>query len=306
MRHTSSPTATLCLILAMLLWASSLSALKIAFTSYHPMQVIFGRMLIASLCFVPFIRSFSRISWQRHDIRYLLLMAFFEPCLYFLLEAGALENTSASQAGMMTAFLPLLVAIGAWLVLKEEIGRLTLVGFLVAICGAALLSLTAESTAAASAPLLGNILELGAMACAAGYTLCLKHLSGRYPPLLLTAVQAFVGTLFFALFLAKPGVGLPLHWDHWPGLAIIYLGTLTTFGAYGLYNFGVSRIPANQAAAFVNLIPVFSLVFGFWLLGEDLSRGQWLASLLVFTGVYLSQRGGRALLKTQALGNSAL
>jgi drug/metabolite transporter (DMT)-like permease len=290
----------------MLLWASSLIALKIAFISYDPMQVIFGRMLIASLCFVPFIRSFSRIPWQRRDIYYLLLMAIFEPCLYFLLEAGALENTSASQAGMITAFLPLLVAIGAWVVLKEEIGRLTLVGFVVAICGAALLSLTAENTVSAPAPLLGNLLELGAMVCAAGYTICLKHLSGRYPPLLLTAVQAFIGTLFFALFLAKPGVGLPLYWDNAPGLAIIYLGTLVTFGAYGLYNFGVSRIPANRAAAFVNLIPVFSVALGYWLLGEELSRGQWLATLLVFAGVYLSQRGGRMLRKTQAVGSSAL
>ena len=36
------------LTLAMLLWASSFVALKLAFRGYHPMQVIFGRMFIAS------------------------------------------------------------------------------------------------------------------------------------------------------------------------------------------------------------------------------------------------------------------
>lgn len=280
------------LLLAMLLWASSLVALKVAFRSYHPMQVIFGRMLIASLCFLPFVPGFLRLSWRRRDLPYLLLMAAFEPCLYFIFEAKALENTSASQAGMITAMFPLLVAVGAWLLLRERIGRLTLLGFCLAICGAALLSYAAEETAASPAPLLGNLLELGAMVCAAGYTICLKHLSGHYPPLFLTAVQAFIGSLFFAFFLLPADIGLPHQW-HWvPALAVIYLGTFITFGAYGLFNFAVSRVPASQAAAFVNLIPVFSVMLGALLLAERLTGGQWLAAAMVFGGVFLSRYGG--------------
>ncbi len=293
--ETRSTAATLSLILAMLLWSSSFVALKIAFTGYHPMQVIFGRMLVASICFVPFIPGFLRLKWQRRDMRYLVLMAVFEPCLYFIFEARALENTSASQAGMITAMLPLLVAVGAGALLKERISRLTLVGFFISICGAVILSLGAEATAASPAPLLGNLYELLAMVCAAGYTICLKHLSDRYPPLFLTATQAFIGSLFFAFFLLPEGVGLPRHWNAGPGLAVIYLGTFITLGAYGLYNFAVSRIPANQAAAFVNLIPVFSVMLGFILLGERLNLWQWLASGLVFGGVYLSRLGGKRL-----------
>ena len=41
------PTFTL--LGAMLLWASSFIALKIAFRDFDPMVVIFGRMLVASL-----------------------------------------------------------------------------------------------------------------------------------------------------------------------------------------------------------------------------------------------------------------
>ncbi len=289
-------TATLSLLLAMLLWASSFVALKIAFTGYHPMQVIFGRMLVASLCFLPFLPGFFRIKWRRQDLRYLLLMAIFEPCLYFIFEAKALENTSASQAGMITAILPLLVAVAAWALLKERISRLTLIGFFIAICGAILLSLAAEATSSSPAPLLGNLFELAAMICATGYTICLKHLSGRYSPLFLTAVQAFIGSIFFAFFLLPADVGLPEHWITGPGLAVIYLGTFITLGAYGLYNFGVSRIPASQAAAFVNLIPVFSVILGSVLLAERLTNWQWLAVIIVFSGVFLSRQGGKKLL----------
>lgn len=274
----------------MLLWASSFVALKLAFRGYHPMQVIFGRMFVASLCFLPFIPSFRKINWRKRDLRLLLVMAICEPCLYFLFEARALELTSASQAGMITAILPLLVAILAWSVLREKITRQTLAGFSLAIFGALWLSLAGEASEAAPNPLLGNFFEFLAMICAAGYTVSLKHLSANYPPLFLTAFQAFLGSLFFFPFLLLPGVGFPTSLETGPALATLYLGTVITFGAYACYNFGVSRIPASQAAGYINLIPVFSVLLGMLILNETLNLSQWLACGLVFGGVWLSSR----------------
>ena len=57
-------------------------------------------------------------------------------------------------------------------------------------------------------------------------------------------------------------------------LALIYLGTLVTVIAYGLYNFGVSRIPVSQASAYINLIPVFAVILGFTILGERFTNQQ--------------------------------
>ena len=276
------------LVLAMLLWASSFVALKLAFRGYHPMQVIFGRMFIASLCFAIFIPSFRKLNWRRRDLKYLLIMAVCEPCLYFLFEAKALELTSASQAGMITAILPLLVAILAWSLLKEQITRQTLAGFMLAILGAGWLSLASETSAEAPNPLLGNFCEFLAMVCAAGYTVSLKHLTDNYPPFFLTAFQAFVGSLFFFPFLLIPDVGFPAVWNTEPLLAIVYLGTFITLGAYGCYNYSVSCIPASQAASYINLIPVFSVLLGILILGESLNKSQWLACGLVFSGVGLS------------------
>jgi drug/metabolite transporter (DMT)-like permease len=276
------------LILAMLLWASSFVALKLAFRGYHPMQVIFGRMFIASLCFVAFIPAFRKIKWRRRDLKYLLIMAVCEPCLYFIFEARALQLTTASQAGMITAILPLLVAILAWGLLKERITRITLAGFILAILGACWLSLASDTSMDAPDPLLGNFFEFLAMVCAAGYTVSLKHLTNNYPPLFLTAFQAFLGSLFFFPFLLLPDIGFPVDWQPGPLLAIAYLGTFITFGAYGCYNYSVSRIPASQAAGYINLIPVFGVVLGMLILGETLNLSQWMACGLVFSGVGLS------------------
>ena len=70
---------------------------------------------------------------------------------------------------------------------------------------------------------------------------------------------------------------------------MIYLGAVITLGAYGCYNFGVSKLPASQATAFINLIPVFTVILGWLVLVEKFNFMQYLAAATVFAGVVLSQ-----------------
>lgn len=277
-----------CLVLAMALWGSSFIALKFAFSELPPMWVIFGRMALGSLVFLLAWRWRGRLDYRAGDWKYLLGLTACEPCLYFIFEALALQNTSAAQAGMITALLPLLVAMGAYVFLRERITRTTLAGFLLAVVGAVWLSLAGEASSSAPAPLLGNFYEFLAMLCAMGYTLLLKFLSQRYSPFILTAMQAFIGSLFF-LPLALLTEPLPSQFSVLGVGSVVYLGLVVTVGAYGLYNYGVSRLPASQASGFTNLIPVFTLIFAALLLGESLSPLQYLAATLVFVGVALSQ-----------------
>ncbi len=192
----------------MALWGSSFMALKVAFRELPPMWVIFGRMALGSLIFLVAWRWRGRIDYRPGDWRYLLALAVCEPCLYFICESLALQQTSAAQAGMITALLPLLVAVGACFLLHEKIARMTWIGFALAVLGSLWLTLASEPDSHAPNPLLGNLFELLAMLCATGYTLLLKHLSARYSPFTLTAMQAFIGTLFF-LPLALATAGLP-------------------------------------------------------------------------------------------------
>jgi drug/metabolite transporter (DMT)-like permease len=290
---TLSPAwaARIGLIGAMVLWGSSFIALKIAFRAYDPMVVIFGRLILASFCFLLFWHHLTGgVQYRRGDWRWLLLMAFCEPCLYFIFEAKAIENTSASQAGMITALLPLMVAVAARFFLRERLHARMMVGFAAAVAGAVWLSWKAVPTANAPRPVLGNFFEFLAMVCAVGYTIILKYLSLRYSPSLLTAVQAFVGSVFYLPFLLLPSTVLPGHIDLSAAAAVAYLGVCVTIGAYRLYTFGISRISASQASAFVNLIPVFTAVLGHVILGEVMTAGQYGGCALIFAGIYLSQR----------------
>lgn len=278
----------LALLLAMVLWGSSFVALKYSFQEMHPLMVILGRMAIAACCFLPFFRSVARVGFRRRHLPPVLAMCLCEPCLYFLFESAALTYTSASQASMITSMLPLMVALSAGFFLGERISNRTIGGFVVAAAGAIWLSMGGKGTEAAPHPALGNFLEFMAMVCATGYTILMKRLSKELHPFFLTGLQAFAGALFFAPVLLLPSVrATSLSVNGW--LAVFYLGTVVSVGAYGLYNYGVSRIPASQASAFVNLIPVFAILLGYLLLGERLTMWQWLACGLVFGGVLLSQ-----------------
>lgn len=280
---------TISLTTATLIWGSSFIVMKYTFAVIDPMVVIFGRMAVASICFLALIPRLGGFTYQRGDIWLLVGMALFEPCFYFIFEVQALVHTTASQAGMVTATLPLMVAVTARLFLGERISRRTFVGFVMAVGGVIWLSLAADSTESAPNPALGNLLEALAMVCAAGYITLLKHLTQRYGPLVLTAIQAFVGCIFFFPFLWLPSTEIPTQWPLPAVGAIVYLGAAVTLCAYGLYNYGVSRVPASQASVFINLIPVFAVVMGVIFLSERFEFWQYPAGLLVFAGVYVSQ-----------------
>ena len=295
----------LALVLAMLLWSSAFIVLKNLLAVWGPGQVIFGRMLVASACFLMLWPFWRNIGYRAGDWRWFIAMGLAEPCLYFLFEAHALNYTSAGQAGMITATLPLLVSITAFLFLGERISRRQLSGFLIAILGVVVLTLSGERTAAAPCAWLGNLLEFGAMLCASGYVIALKHLSARYSPLFLTALQAFTGVVFFApLALLEP---LPSVVGVTQWCSLLYLGACVTLGAYLLNNWAITRLPVTQASAFSNLIPVFTAIFAWFIVSDRLTVRNGIGMAVVIAGLFLSQAGKnrKAVIDTDFAGRTA-
>lgn len=253
------------------------------------MIVIFGRMVVGFLFMALFFRPFKNLKFKKGDIKYLAFMGLCEPCLYFIFEAIAIQNTSASQAGMVTATLPLIVAFAAWFFLKEKLNLKIILGFLIALVGVSLLSFGSHVTENAPNPVFGNLMEGLAMVTAAGYIITMKKLSSSYSSLFITSFQALIGSVFYFPLLFLPSTVVPLEFNLPSFLAIVYLGVFVTFGAYGSYNYGVSKIPASQATAFINLIPVFTLILGTLILNDILSGIQYIAIILVFLGIIVSQ-----------------
>ncbi len=277
------------LLIAMLTWASSFIALKSAIGPLGPMSVVFGRMVVSSLCFVYFIKGFLKLEFTKKDIKYILLMTAFEPCLYFIFEAKALQYTTASQAGMITSMMPLMTAIGAGIVLKEVITKKVMIGSFIAVVGAIWLSLSAQSSENASNPMLGNFLEFLAMICGAWYAIAIRYLTQRFSALFLTAAQGFVGAIFFFPLAIWEYNTISMNVTNEALLWVLYLGVVVTIGGYGMFNLALSRIEASRASVFVNLIPVFTVILAYLFLGEVLKPTEIIASMVILCGVAISQ-----------------
>lgn len=140
------------LLLAMVFWSTSYVALRIALQragSVHGHGRAHG---VATLLFLPLWGGLLRDLRRKGQWRWLLLMAFAEPCCYFLLETRALCLTTASQAGMIISLLPLITAVVAWRLLGERVSLRGWIGFALAVAGVVWLSLQSAVDETATAP----------------------------------------------------------------------------------------------------------------------------------------------------------
>lgn len=281
---------TLSIIGAVFLWGSSFVAMRIVLKDLHPFAVMFCRLFSALIFIIPISIKLFPKSYQKNDWKILLSMVLFQPCLYFLFESNALTFTTSSQAGVISACLPLMVAVAAWFFLSESINSKTIIGLILSICGVILLTIFQSRQIDAPHPVLGNILEVGAMFSACANLILIKKLSSNYGAWSLTGMQIIAGTIFFL-----PGIKYiinadPSIWTMQLIFLLLYLGICVSFLAFGLYNWGISKIKVSRASIFINLIPVTAVMLGWLILGETLNSKQMIAAIIVISGVLLSNQ----------------
>ncbi len=292
-RSTASPgiPAYAAIIISVFLWGGSFAATRLGLGELGVFSLMSLRFLTAGVLLAPFLPRFIRSlrkSFRKGDGKPLLIMVLLQPCLYFLFESNALRFTTASQAGVISATVPLLTALGAWMILKEAVSKRIIAGMVIAVGGIIVITLGGSPDSGAQKPLLGNLLELFAMTSAAGYLIAVRKLSSRYDTWLLSALQIYTGMIFFSpglIITFQSGISV----TELPLLSIIYLGAASSVAAFGLFNWGMKYVPAATASSFINLIPVVA-AFGAWLvLGEILSGLQTVGAGVVLAGVLISQ-----------------
>jgi drug/metabolite transporter (DMT)-like permease len=295
LRSLTSPGSLLPLALlagAVLFWGTSFAAIKVALGSFTPMTTMWLRMAVATLAFAPFWTRVPRPEYRKGDWRLLAVAALCIPCLYYVAEGYAIQLTTSSQAGVISAIVPLLVAGGAWLFLREKLSWQGAVAIGLSLLGVAVLSLSGSAARSAPNPAIGNLLELLAMVAAAGSMLTIKHLSTRYDPWWLTGMQAAVGAVFFLpmAIASNPATWLAATPAAW--LCVAYLGVFVSLGAFGLYNSALKALPASRAALSINMVPAVALLAGWLVLGESLNGVQLVACAVVIGAVVFGELGG--------------
>ncbi len=280
--------AYLSIAIAVILYGTTLTATKICLGYYTTPQLMSFRMIVSAILFLPFIFTvYKNIKIEKKDIWLILLMMLCEPCLYFIFETNALKYTTSGQAGIVSSLEPVILVIGARIILKEKFVRIVYLGLFISIIGSILLSVSSDVSELAPNPLLGNFLELIAIILTDTCVITTKYLMDRYPPFFLAGIAVIGGAIFFSV------INLASHGSFHVVLntslfLVIYLGILTVV-AYALYNYAICTLPASKFSPFLFVLPVAAVIFGWFFLGETINIKQFGACILVFAGICICQ-----------------
>lgn len=258
-------------IVAMLFWSLTFVWYKVVQNYYRPYEVVFLRLLLAATLLFGFMFLFrKRERVEGKDLLYLMLVAFFEPFLYFLGEANGMRFVSSTLGSLIISTIPLVTAIGAWAILREKVSPQLIVGLIVSFGGVALLSL-AEPDLSGTAK--GILLLLIAVFAGMFYGITVRRMTLKYRSLTIVAWQNAFGMLYMLpLFLIY-------DWGHFSTMRHNATGLLTiaemslfaSLGAFLLYTGVIRELGVIRSNIFTNLIPVFTVFLAFLMQGDPLT-----------------------------------
>lgn len=226
------------------------------------------------------------------DWRPLLLVALLQPIAYFVFETFGVNLTTSSQAGMLIALIPIFVIIFSAVLLGER-PSLPQSGFIVLSVAGVMFIAWQQSTTAGASSWLGLALILGAVVTAALFNIASRRASAQFTPVEVTCVMMWVGAIVFnslALFFHWQAGNLSTFFaplaDPQVIIALLYLGIGSSVVAFFLVNYGLSQLPATQAAVFSNLTTVVSIGAGVAFRNEPFYWYHALGALAILLGVW--------------------
>ncbi|QWT46891.1 DMT family transporter [Azospira inquinata] len=289
------------LLLTMVLWGGTWIAGRLVVQDTPPLTAAFWRFFIAALAlglqlgltegrsaFAP--RALSRREWA--TVFWLGFTGIFAYNLCFLY---GLRHISAGKGALVVALNPAAVALVAWLGGGETMNRIKGLGILTALGGCLLVIGNGHPLALLHGAIgLGEWLILGCVLFWTLFTFIGRRATHTLSPLAATFYACALGGLLLgaaALALGLTLVPPDLSLRAW--LCVLFLGLFGTALSFTWYAEGIRGLGATRAAAFINLVPIFAVLQGDWLLGERLSAPVLIGGALVLGGVILTNRGAR-------------
>jgi drug/metabolite transporter (DMT)-like permease len=279
---------------AVFFWSFSFVWFKIAYLAYKPISVVIIRLVISVILILILswsLRKLQKIA--KNDWKLFILMAFFEPFLYFLGESYGLKYVSSTVAAVIVATIPLLSPIAAWYFFREKVSWLNVLGFAFSFAGVGLVVLNSSFQFDASP--LGVGLEFIAVFAAIAYSIVLRNVVFRYNTLTIIAWQNIIGIIFFLpvwlIVDLNDFIATPFHAQAFR--AIVLLAVFASTLAFIFFTQSIRQLGVNRSNTFVNLIPVFVAILSFFVLNETMDIQKITGIFVVIAGLFLAQSGRR-------------
>ncbi len=258
------------MLLAMLIWGYSYIWSLEVFEYYNPSTTLLFRLILSSLMlFAINIFSKNMVKVKTKDLKYFVLIAFFQPFLYFIGENYGLMNTSPTVTSVFVATIPLFTPFVTYFVKKEKITIMNIIGAMVSVVGILLVIIKKDMSIIITPK--GFFFLSIAVFSAITYTLLVSTISNRYNVMTVVNYQNIFGILWFIpAFLILDyqdfmRVGFRLE----PFIPVFKLALFASTIAYIFFIYALKKMGVVQSMLWTNTIPIFTAMFSFFILPEE-------------------------------------
>ncbi|KAB8318958.1 DMT family transporter [Tolypothrix campylonemoides VB511288] len=272
------------IVATVLLWASAFPAIRVSLTAYTPAEVAFLRYLVASAVLITY-ALINRMPMPRlRDLPLISLCGFIGFALYnFMLNAGQV-TVPAGVASFIISSEVGVIALLAWLIFGERLGKVGWIGVALSIAGIGIISLSGIGGGFQLS--VGVLLIFIATLSISLYSVLQKPLLQRYTAIQFTTYAIWAGTIFLFFLAPRAVLSIP-HAPIVPTLAVVYMGLFPGVVAYIAWSYVLSKIPASQAGSYLALIPVAALLISWLWLQEVPTPISLVGGAIVLCGVML-------------------
>lgn len=230
-------------------------------------------------------------SLKGKPLKNILLLAIFQPVVYFFAESYGIAYTSSAFAGTIIAVIPIAGIVCDILIMHVKVSKKQILCSVGSVIGVAITTLGMESTKSSA---LGIMMLFVAVLAAALFYVFSQKAGEHYNALERTYVMFAIGSVTYVIAALVQCAG---HYDtmilpvitsgqFWGGM--IYLSVFSSVAAFMALNFGSSYIPVSQASIFANLTTVISIVAGVVVLHESFSVQQVIGAVIILVSVYIA------------------
>lgn len=292
--------AVLLPLLSVFIWSLNIAVTRYVTEYISPVSISFYRWLVAFIMLTPFMlpQLYKNCGLIQQHWKQLAVLAAFGMVLYQGLSYSAAHYTTATNMGIINAFIPVFTILVSVFILKEWPNRFALLGCLISFSGlllviakghwANLLSLGGHA---------GDAIMLAAVFFYAFYGVLLKKWQLKIPLFISVYVQIFFALLYhlpFVLYFGLDAINAQNVWS------VLYAGMFPSLAAPLLWMLSIQYLGPNQTSIFMNLMPIVTAAIAYCWLGEQWTAYHSIGTALAILGVLLAQKKAPARVKLMA------
>lgn len=272
------------------IWGSNFIYMKMAAVYLDPMQVTFYRVVFG--LFPVVIYAIYKKVLKLEDLKYSIhffVMSLLAAVIYYYGFVKGSALLLSGIAGALSGLIPVFSFLLAALFLKEEkITVKAFLGVLIGFLGVVLISGVFNENLE-NVNLEGTVaIIVGSLSVGASFIYAKRFIMPlNLNPSALTTYQLSYALLLMLIIVDFEGIN-NIWQDTHSALGMVFgLGIFGTGIAYIMYYYAIKKFGALLASSITYLPPIVALVIGFFIVGEEIKIIDFIATGLIFFGVFL-------------------